>query len=462
MRTGVLGLICAPMLLTACGQTAMVKTTGEIREHMVHRNYAAALQTLNKSKRDGFKEQDRVVYWMNEGMLLHLLGRYKDSSRVLHKAEARAEELFTTKVSKEIKAAFTSQAATDYRGEDYENVLVHVLKAFNFLGANNVEGALVEARKINNKLALYNTKYERKNVYNQDAFAHWLTGLLYEIERSYDDARISYKKAMQVYDTDFATNYGLKAPPYLREDLVRASLLSRARGEAEKYRKKYGKQLGKTSHLIKTHGEVVLMHLNGEGPTKSDYFVTCFFHDPANWHCDGEPGGEFIKRTTIHIPPKATVVKVAFPQLHTHKPANPYLELEVAGKHTRSFAALPINGIAAKCMADKMHRIWKNAIIRVVTKAATTEAAGAAGKAAGGGLLGGLMKKATSAAMQATEEADKRAWTTLPARIEVARLWVSPGVHNVIVHLPRGGKATIGGVKVGIGKRVVITYRTLP
>ncbi len=452
----------AAAVLCACGQTAMVQTTARMRDAVVAKNYDAALAILRKSKKESFKEQDRVVYWMNEGMLLHLMGRYTESTKVLQKAEARTEELYTKSISKGIKSAFTSNAATDYKGEDYENVLVNVVKALNFLGRSNTEGALVEARKINGKLHLYNQRLEKKNVYNQDAFAHWLTGILYEIEGSFDDARISYKKALHTYKTDFAGHYGLKPPPYLREDLARAYFRTADWSNLQKMKSQFGPQMGSTAKKLKAHGEIILFHLNGEGPTKSDYFVTCFFHNPADWHCDGEPGEEFVKKTTIHIPEGATVVKVAFPQIHTHRPGNPYMEMTVAGKTTRSFVALPISAIAVKAMRDKLPRIWKDAIIRAVTKAATTKGAGAAGHAAGGGLLGGLVEKVTSAAMQATEEADKRAWTTLPSRIEVARLFVPAGVHNVQVHLPRGGRANITGVKVKAGKRVLITYRTLP
>ena len=79
---------------------------------------------------------------------------------MLNKAEQRAKELYTKSISKGIKAAFTSDAATDYAGEDYENVLLNVVKALDFLALGNKAGALVEARKINEKLKLYNTQVQ--------------------------------------------------------------------------------------------------------------------------------------------------------------------------------------------------------------------------------------------------------------------------------------------------------------
>jgi hypothetical protein len=459
--------LVAIVVLAACGQTKMVQTTGQVRSYMIQGNYQAALATLQRSKQQGFKEQDRVVYWMNEGMLLHLTGNYQQSVEVLSKAERRSKELYTKSISKNIKAAFTSEAATDYAGEDYENVLVNAVKSLDFLGMGNQEGALVEARKINEKLKLYNTRYkENKNVYNQDAFAHWLMGLLFEMEGSYDDARIAYVHAMEVYQNDFAAHYGMRPPPYVAEDIVRASLLSDAQDIAQQYREKFGANLGTTAEQLKSSGEVVLVHLNGEGPSKSDYVITCWFLSATNWRCDGEPGGAFMKKTKITIPSKGTVVKVAFPELHIHDPGNTHLTLSAAGASTNSHVALPISQIAVKTMANKMHRIFKNAIIRIITKTLASKGAGkVAEKASGGGksgkLFGWLAEKGTSATMQAFEEADKRAWTTLPSRIEVARLMLPPGNHNLTIRLPRGGGQAIP-VKVEAGKRVVVTYRTIP
>jgi uncharacterized protein len=460
-------LVAGVMLITACGQTKMVQTSGNIRHHMIDGNYPLALSELQKSKQQGFKEQDRVVYWMNEGMLLHLTGRYKESIAALNKAERRAKELYTKSISKGIKAAFTSNAATDYAGEDYENVLVFVVKALDFLAQGNKAGALVEARKINEKLKLYNTRYKHKNVYNQDAFAHWMMGLLFEMEGSYDDARIAYVHALEGYEGTFSPNYGIGTPKFLGEDIVRASILSNAPEEASKYKEKFGQDKGGTADLLKTHGEVVLVHLNGEGPSKSDYVVTCWFLTPTNWACDGEPGGEFMKKTRITIPSKGTVVKVAFPQLHVREPRSPQAVVGVGPSKATTSPALPISAIAVKTMADKMHRIFRDAIIRIVAKTAASKGAGAAGSAAGGSgaggkLLGWVAEKGTSAAMQAMEEADKRAWTTLPSRIDVARVWVKPGTHTIGISLPGGRPGSIPGVKVEAGKRVVVTWYTIP
>lgn len=448
--------------VTACGQTGMTRTTAEVRGALGAGAYDAALAALRAGKQAGrFREQDRVAYWMDEGMLLHLLRRHAESTQVLEQADRRAEELFTKSVRKDIGAALTSDAARDYAGEDYERVLLNVVKALNFAAQRDFDGALVEARRVSSKLQFYATQYGTREVYRQDAFAEWLTGLLYEIGGSNDDARIAYEQAWRVYREDFATHYGLGAPSYVGEDLVRVAARDGDADLLARYRQETGAS-GETGALLAERGEVVLVHLNGEGPSKGDLFLTCWFRSAGEWACDGEPGGEMVRRTTIVVPADGTVIKVAFPVLYLHPPAQPALTLRVGAAEGRSQPAYPVNAIAARVMRDQLKRIFRSAIIRVITKTLAQQAAGAAGKKAGGAELGWLAKTVASVAGQATEEADKRCWTTLPARIDVARVLVAPGDYSPSVELADGRVVALPPVKVARGQRVLLTFQSSP
>lgn len=468
IRRAATALLLASLVISAvgCGQANMVKTLGRVRGYMLEQNYDGALATLRKGKKDGaFKEQDRVAYWMEEGMLLYLTRQYQKAANVFEKCENRTKELYTKSISKNIKAAFTSEAATDYKGEAYERVLLNVFKAFAYLGMGKFDGAMVEARKINNKLQLYatNAKEKGRMTYNQDAFAHWLMGLLFEMDKQYDDARIAYKKSWEVYTKEWSANYHLKPPMFVAQDLYRASMLSNNTEEANAIQAAAGPDAGKSLASFKAGmGEIVLFHLNGEGPSKTDYFVHCIFKSAAAFRCDGEPGGEFMRKTTITVtPPGWTTVKIAFPQLITHEPANQKVFMTNGTARALTETMYPLNQIAKVTLRDKMGRIFKAAIIRTITKVLTSKLAGAAG----GGekkALGFLLSKGSSALFQALEEADKRAWTTLPARIDVGRIWVKPGTHTILLELDNGKQLTLPGVKVAAGKRQFIFFRTMP
>ncbi|MBK6849981.1 MAG: hypothetical protein IPG96_21395 [Proteobacteria bacterium] len=461
-RARALPLLGLALLAAACGQAGMTRTVSEVRGALAVSEYGVALAALRAGKQTGrYRDQDRVAYWMDEGLLLHLLRRYAESTQVLEQADRRAEELFTKSVRKELGAALTSDAARDYAGEDHERVLLSVVKALNFAALRDFDGALVEARRVNSKLQFYATQYGTQDVFQRDAFAEWLTGLLYEIGGSQDDARIAYEQAWRDYREDFAAHYGLSAPSYVGEDLVRVALRDGDADELARYRKETGAS-GETGALLADHGEVVLVHLNGEGPSKGDLFITCWFRSAAVWACDGEPGGELLRRTTIVVPPDGTVVKVAFPLLYLHPPAQPFVTLHVGAAAGRSQPAYPVNAIAARVMRDQLKRIFRSAIVRAIAKTLAQQAAGAAGKKAGGAELGWLAKTVASVAGQATEEADKRCWTTLPARIDVARVLVAPGPYTPTVELADGRVVSLPPVTVARGQRVVMTFHSLP
>ena len=135
--------------------------------------------------------------------------------------------------------------------------------------------------------------------------------------------------------------------------------------------------------------------------------------------------------------------------------------MTVGQASARSQPAYPLNAIAAKTLRDQMHRIFRQAIVRAITKYVTQKAAQAAGNAHSKD-LGFFAKAAASILLQATEQADKRAWTTLPARIDIARAVVAPGKYTVGLQMPNGRHASIPNVSVAAGQRVFLTYRSLP
>ncbi|GAF99605.1 unnamed protein product, partial [marine sediment metagenome] len=86
--------------------------------------------------------------------------------------------------------------------------MVNLFMALNYVGMGNWEGALVEARKVDNKLSVINSKYEeeKKNVYKEDGFIRFLMGALYEAEGEINDAFISYRKAEEIYRSAYLPN----------------------------------------------------------------------------------------------------------------------------------------------------------------------------------------------------------------------------------------------------------------
>src|SRR5207244_3741794 len=100
------------------------------------------------------------------------------------------------------------------------------------------------------------------------------------------------------------------------------------------------------------------------------------------------------------------------------------------------------------CLKNFDHRlpaIKLRAIARATVKYAATKIAE---KAAGGSnkLAGALVGIAGNVASAASEVADTRSWTTLPANVTVGRLWLPAGTHKVHVsfHTASGGEVGHG------------------
>ncbi|KKK67135.1 hypothetical protein LCGC14_2957080, partial [marine sediment metagenome] len=119
------------------------------------------------------------------------------------------------------------------------------------------------------KLTEYNSKYEDKNVYAEDAFARYLSGMLYEVDapgdlQNLDSAYIDYYKAYQAYNT-YAEHYGTPLPRVFVEDLLRIAEATDRLGEVSSLAS--GRQWVKHSDA-KRMGRIVLVYFAGKAPVK--------------------------------------------------------------------------------------------------------------------------------------------------------------------------------------------------
>ena len=79
---------------------------------------SAAIQKLHDNKK--YKEKDRVLYYLNQGMLQHYLGNYEQSNNLLTTAERAMEDLYTRSVSRAGASLLLNDNVLEYDGEDYE------------------------------------------------------------------------------------------------------------------------------------------------------------------------------------------------------------------------------------------------------------------------------------------------------------------------------------------------------
>jgi len=174
-------------------------------------------------------------------------------------------------------------------------------------------------------------------------------------------------------------------------------------------------------------GEVVLIHSGGEAPEKVDDFWTSHIDDSGHILRIAFP--RFVAKPR-HI--VGVSIKL-IPRGNQLSASNPNDDLAATGQLFED-----IEAIAIENLNDHMARIRAKAIARAVAKYVAARVAEAAGEqlAEDHGTAGVILQVAGilyGAASAAIEQADKRSWLTLPAYVNIARVFAPPGDYTAVV-----------------------------
>jgi hypothetical protein len=396
-----------------------------------------------------YAERNAALYYMEYGLVAHYAGRYQESIQSLLKAEHIVEDLYTRSVSKQAASFIINDNTIPYRGEDFEDSMVNLFLALNYTELGLKEDALVEARQVDAELNLINNRYapDQKNIYKEDAFIRFLMGLLYEASGEINDAFISYRKAEEIYRTDYRINYGVRPPDFLIEKLLCCAEALEFYAESAEIQRRYPDIRCPNSKMQSGLAEIVFIHYNGRAPEKVE----------KNW---------------VIPMPDGYIAKIAYPAFEPrpYRIVQSLTHLEQIGgsQAYRTETALmeDIGAIAVMNLDNRMTRIKVKAIARATAKYALTKAAANEAKQSGGDWAGLLVQVAGNIASAATEKADLRHWRTLPDEIRVGCILVPPGKYSAkIDFVDAGGNVILtrstAPFAVGGGEKKFITQRTL-
>ncbi len=154
---------------------------------------------------------------LHAGMLLHMAGDFEASNERLEAAARRMDADDPFSLTEGLAAVTIAEGVGAFVGQPHERVALHVIRAFNFMAQQQWDAARVEARQIDLRL---NALAGRSGFYRDDAFARYVTGLIYEELGEIDDARIAYRKAYRAYDEQRETT-GVPVPRPLQQALLR-------------------------------------------------------------------------------------------------------------------------------------------------------------------------------------------------------------------------------------------------
>jgi len=419
----------------------------KINAEMAAQNYTLALADLDKAKEGEYGKKNQVLYYLDRGTILHHDGKYAESDAAFDSAEQRMVELYTKSITKSAGMMVLNDNTVDYAGEPFERAMTNVYRAFNWLFQGKLDEALVEARKAGQFLDELNRMLEGKAKYKDDAFAQYISALLYADAGKMDDARISMEKAMDAYGW-YQTAYGSPKPQF---DFPKADKKS-------------------------PRGELVFVHFNGVAPMKlSKTFQVAWGNAIAiaKENDTEAQGAQFSNAMRAGI--AGNSITVAYPEYQPQPFRTRSSEVSVDGGQAATTIVMEdIQAIATKTLQDRMALIKTRAIARATVKFVLAKAAAkVASKAcdqAPGGIFGQMACKALAngvaqGAAAASEVADTRGWGTLPAEIRMSRMKLPVGKHTITVNFKDAAGNLVGtkvfnDVEIAEGKRAYLSYRT--
>ncbi len=380
-------------------------TFSKLDRNLASGDCPAAIALLDESDAD-YGSNNRLIYLLDAAMVNMQCGNLDAAQANFRSAEDLAERLWTESISRNTLSLVTNDTVLAYAGEDFERVMIHLMSAIGYLQAGQSDEALVEARRLDTLLAVYNDKYENKNIYKEDAFARYLSGILHEADGAWDAAFIDYRRAVDVYRDDYRA-YGTVLPRMLLADLERAASATDRMADIEDLIA--AGYLDSPSRAVQppNPGKVVFITFAGYAPQKVQ---------------------EMVVVPTSHGP-----IGVALPRMVVTPPRCSQGRLNLYGGEQRFESDLvlvqDINRIAVKNLEDRKGRILAKTIARAVAKQVAIESISRS--------RDNRSDERTVAAILnlvnilLVERADTRSWRTLPGRIYMTRMFVPAGTYAV-------------------------------
>ncbi|MCF6442734.1 hypothetical protein L1077_25250 [Pseudoalteromonas luteoviolacea] len=212
--------------------------------------------------------KSKLLHYLELGMLNHLQGNYQLSNQQLTQAQQIIEEQYTISISESALALLSGPSFTTYAGKVYHRPLINFYKALNYNALANqtnadrqsfLDSALVEMRQLDTYLSglkdatggydeekpsgldllteqidnltrpLFAPNDLLKDIeYKDDAFAHYVSGILFERNQELDSARIQYQRAIQAFENGFAQQYDINpiVITQIKKDLIRVMAMA--------------------------------------------------------------------------------------------------------------------------------------------------------------------------------------------------------------------------------------------
>lgn len=325
-------------------------------------------------KEPAFKDsKDQLAYLLDYSITQHIAEDYQASNEGFLLAYDLSDWKDYHSISKIGASLLLNQGMVQYKGEEYEKLLISVYAAMNFLLLDDPESARVEVRRIHERIQ--NLEYEGEKVFQNMPFAYYLSALIWEKNGNLDSAYIDYKNTYK-YAPDFKA---------VQKDLLR---LSKRLGRAQEHKKfKEEFESIEMPKADKNKGQLVVIYQQGFGPKKRPH---------PNWH--------------------------RIPKVYASSNEGVRAKIKIQDKEVKTATALDLNQLAMESMEKQYASLIAKRAAGIATKAVVAKQIQKENQA-----LGDI----AWIAMNLADQADLRQWLLLPSSIQVAKFVLPSGDYEI-------------------------------
>ncbi len=379
----ILGIIV--LTQSACVSVSLERD--KIESYLLRQQPEQALTTLESHKPE---DRNKSIYLLDMAMLLRMQGRFEDSNRAFEEAKALTQTLDAISLREQAAAVSINDSQRSYLPRIFEQVLVHCFQAINYLQLQQYGEARVEILQLNELF-----KQEEDDI--QIPFARYLSGLVFELNQELDNALISYRKAYQAYGSNNSA-----IPLMLKEDLLRLTDYLGLNDEHKEFLAEFALKAWPNQQKVNQQAHAIAIVFNGLMPRKQSLEIV------------------------VQSPTDGQLHRISTP-FYEHRAVTVYrAELSAESSSTSSELIAELDNHARAALKNEMPAIIARTIARVSIKNAVVDKTHDKSP---------LFSLALNIATFLTEQADTRAWNTLPQQILIMRLNLPAGSHDLKLSL---------------------------
>lgn len=412
---------------------------------------------------------DDLLRLLYAGTTGRYAGRYRESTQLLDLASYLAEDRVTVSVSEQAMSFITSDRALAYVPNRTERLMVHYIAALSFLEAGDRGGAVVEARRIEALLDRFDEDVDPSDPPYDSRFLHYFAGTVFEAGDEYGSADVAYRRAgsdpppiSEVYEGTPPDSMGeivvvvergfvphrveqsvaIALPPHRVSALTDGSVAEKAAAAA-------------------AAAATILLFASDTYGERGPYYTDRGYQRPlylSPWRDDCGRLGQPACGKDDSDP---YLMRVSWPVLYQDdRVPDDRVSVQVDGLQIGSYRRLDVGRGVRRDFTDGLSTILARTVFRAATKMVLSEAAEdvvSKEDETAGKIVGALVNLGTLL----TERADTRSWHLLPGAVELVRIPVPAGTHQL--SLGGGGwlsrRVDLGPVHVRPGEMTFVSHR---